>query len=154
MGLLISAYDKLMCWTNGVATLLLFLIRIIWGWQFTWIGWGKLADVSRTTELFSNLGFADPEMMVYLVGGIEMICGALVLVGLLTRLAALPLVIVMIGAYSTAHVEAAMAVFTDFQGFTNEAPFLFLYASLVLLCFGPGKLSVDYLIRGRSDAKG
>lgn len=149
MGFLIRTYDKMMCWTSGLSDLFLLAIRLIWGWQFIWSGWGKLTSVADTAKYFESLGLSDPETMVHVVGGIEAICGTLILLGLVTRLAALPLVAAMIGAYLTAHTEAAYGLFTHFDTFTKEPPFLFLFTSLILLCFGPGKLSIDYLIRGK-----
>lgn len=147
MRLIQKIYDTLMCWTIPLQSVLLFVVRLIWGWQFMWAGWGKLNNLEGTKEFFDSLGIASPDVMAVTVGSIEAVCGLLILLGLVSRLAALPLVCVMIGAYVTAHTQAALAVVTDFEVFTKQAPFLFLYASLLVLCFGPGKISLDYLLR-------
>ncbi|MDB2613540.1 DoxX family protein [Chlamydiales bacterium] len=150
MGMIQNAYDRCMGWTVPLQSILLFIIRIIWGVQFVFAGWGKLSNLGATTEFFESLSITNPETMALTVGCIELICGLFMVFGLIARLTALPLVIVMIGAYITAHTAAVTSMFTDFEMFTNEAPFLFLYASLLVLAFGPGRLSLDYLIRNNS----
>ena len=57
----------------------------------------------------------------------------------------MPLIFTMIVAYATAESEALHAVFSDPNKFLSADPFLFLLASLIVLAFGPGKLSLDAL---------
>ena len=90
---------------------------------------------------FESLGL--PGFMVYVVGLLELIGGALLAVGLFARLASLIMIVIMIGAYATAHSAALFNIFGDFEAFTKEAPFLFLLASLTVFCFGPGCFSLD-----------
>jgi putative oxidoreductase len=56
-----------------------------------------------------------------------------------------PLIGVMLVAYATAEREALHAIFSDTDKFVSATPFLFLLASVIVLAFGPGKLSLDYL---------
>jgi putative oxidoreductase len=49
-------------------------------------------------------------------------------------------------AYLTADNEAMRAIFSEPDKFTSAAPFLFLFASVIVLLFGPGAISLDYLI--------
>jgi putative oxidoreductase len=53
----------------------------------------------------------------------------------------------MIMAYVTADREALLSVFSEPEKFYNAAPFTFLLASLVILAFGPGWLSLDNAIK-------
>ena len=57
-----------------------------------------------------------------------------------------PLVFTMIIAYSTAHTEELSAIFSDPDRFLGAAPFLFMFASLIVLVFGAGKYSLDNFI--------
>jgi putative oxidoreductase len=60
---------------------------------------------------------------------------------------ALVLTINMVVAYVTADREALLSVFSDPDKFYAAAPYTFLVASVVILLFGPGKLTLDALIR-------
>jgi uncharacterized membrane protein YphA (DoxX/SURF4 family) len=62
--------------------------------------------------------------------------------GLGTRIAAIPLAIAMMAAYLTAHREEG---FASLYAFTDQAPFVFLCVTLVLLAFGGGRFSLDAL---------
>ena len=52
----------------------------------------------------------------------------------------------MIVAYLTAHVESVRTIVADPQKFLEQAPFLFLLTTLLVLSFGPGTFSLDALI--------
>ena len=69
----------------------------------------------------------------------------LLLLGLFARPVAVPLIFTMIIAYVTADNEALHAIFSDTDKFVTAAPFLYLLAALIVLAFGPGKLSLDAL---------
>jgi putative oxidoreductase len=53
------------------------------------------------TGRFEKIGFADPAFWAYFAGTFEIVCGTLVLFGLLTRLAAIPLLFIMMTAFVT-----------------------------------------------------
>lgn len=69
------------------------------------------------------------------------------ILGLGSRLIAVPLAIDMLVAYITADREALFSIVSNPDKFTGAAPYNFLIASLILLIFGPGKASVDALRR-------
>ncbi len=52
----------------------------------------------------------------------------------------------MLVAYITADREALLSIFSKPDNFSAAAPFTFLVASLIILIFGPGRFSLDYLI--------
>jgi putative oxidoreductase len=80
----------------------------------------------------------------------ELVGGAFLALGLLSRLTPIPLIITMIVAYATTEQEALHSLVTgDPDPFLSAAPFLFLFASLLVLVFGPGPLSLDHLIARR-----
>jgi len=52
----------------------------------------------------------------------------------------------MVVAYLTADRDKVTGIFQNPDAFVTAAPFLFLFAALIVLVFGPGKLSADALI--------
>lgn len=127
----------------------LLAVRLYWGWQFMQTGWGKLADINKVVGFFTDLGIPASALNAYFVSALEFGGGLLLILGLGSRLIALPLVIDMIVAYVTADREALFSVFSAHDKFTAAAPYTFLIASLIVLIFGPGKASVDAFLTGR-----
>ena len=125
-------------------SLLLLAVRLIYGSQFAQTGYGKLTHLEGTTEFFASLHIPAPHFHAVLVGSTEMIGGALLVLGLGTRLASGPLVVSMVVAYLTA--ERAEA-FKSLDSFTSAAPYQFLLACLILVVFGPGKVAVDTFLK-------
>src|SRR5262249_60246368 len=119
---------------------------LYWGWQFFLTGKGKLMNFGKTTEFFTSLNLPFPALNAALAGTTEMLGGVLLLIGLASRLTSIPLIIVMIVADLTADLSAAKPIFTEPDKFFAAAPFLHLYACLIVLIFGPGKFSVDYFL--------
>lgn len=70
-----------------------------------------------------------------------MIGGILMIVGFLPRLTMIPLIFTMIVAYLTAHNEELFSIFTNTEKFLSAPPFLFMFASFIILIFGAGKYS-------------
>ena len=132
---------------------LLLVIRLYWGWQFAQTGWGKLTHLDRTAGFFDSLGIPLPKANAVLAGGTECVGGALLALGLCARPAAVPLVFTMGVAYATADRDALRAITTDPDQFVTAAPFLFLLAALLVLAFGPGRLSLDALMGRSGSAK-
>ena len=88
-----------------------------------------------------------PLFNAYLAGATECFGGLLLVIGLASRLVAIPVAFTMIVAYVTADYEAVTTIFSDPDKFVAAAPFPFLLSSLVVLAFGPGALSLDALIK-------
>jgi putative oxidoreductase len=128
---------------------LLLIIRLWWGWSFAQTGWGKLMNLDRTAGFFESLSIPLPKLNAVMAGSTELFGGALLALGLFARPASIPLASTMVVAYLTAHREELMAIFSDTDKFLEAAPFTFLLAALLVLAFGPGKLSLDHLIFGR-----
>ena len=113
---------------------------------------------------FATIGIPYPEIMGPFVGVVETVCGALIIVGLFTRLAAIPLIIVMIVAIVSTKVPILLE--HDFwifhlpklarYGFWSmlheaRADFDMLLGSLYLLIEGAGAWSLDARLAGGSD---
>jgi len=152
-----SGYHKLngllatlACWLQPV---LLLVVRGWWGWSFFLTGKGKLMNLDKTTEFFASLNLPLPRLNAILAGSTECFGGLLLLFGLCSRLASVPLIFTMFVAYATADKEALHAIFSDPDKFTAATPFLFLFACLIVFAFGPGKLSLDELVFRKGAAK-
>lgn len=94
---------------------------------------------------FEKIGFPKPEMVAPFVGCFEIGCGALILIGLLSRVAAVPLIIIMLTAIATTKIPILME-----QGFWKMAheartDWSMLLASIFLLIVGGGRWSLDAL---------
>src|SRR3954470_3287065 len=76
--------------------------RITLGVLFVSTGWGKVHDLHKVTGFFSDLGIPMPHLNAVMVSFVELIGGGLLLLGLASRLAALPLMASMAVAILTA----------------------------------------------------
>jgi putative oxidoreductase len=141
-----KAYVLLIKITSSLQSPVLLVIRLYWGWSFFQTGKGKLSDLSKVTAFFTDLGIPFPSFNALLAGTTECVGGLLLLVGLASRLTAIPLITTMVVAYITADSEALKSIFSDPDKFLGADPFLFLFASVLVLAFGPGAFSLDYLI--------
>lgn len=129
---------------------LLLVLRLYWGCQCVLTGWGKLTHLGRTAGYFDSLGLPLPTFNAAAAGTTELLAGLLLALGLFSRLAAVPLIVVMLVAYATAERAALLGLFANPDGFTSATPFLFLLTFLIVLAFGPGALSLDTWIARRS----
>jgi len=130
-------------WANRAAKAIL-LIRILVGWVFLSEGIQKfLFPESLGVGRFVKIGIPLPELMAPFVGVTEIICGALILIGLFTRLACVPLLIdICVALYSTRIVTFMENGFwgTLHEGRTDVTMLLGL---IFLLLVGGGTLALD-----------
>ena len=112
---------------------------------------------------FANIGIPYPELMGPFVGIVEIVCGALVILGLLTRLAAVPLIIIMLVAIVSTKLpiwlghdfwlfHAPKLARYGFWSMAHEArtDFCMLLGALYLLIEGGGRWSIDAALAGRN----
>jgi putative oxidoreductase len=117
------------------------LARLCVGWVFVESGWGKLHNLAKVTEFFESLKLPAPAFQARLVASTEFGCGLLLMVGLLTRLVAIPLTVIMGVALLTAKAED-IKVWTDLFAIYE---FLYILFFVWLIVEGPGCLSLDRL---------
>jgi len=129
---------------------LLLLIRLYWGWSFAQTGWGKLTHLEKTTAYFADLNLPLPRLNAIAAGSVECIGGLLLALGFFARPASVPLIFTMVVAYVTASSEALHAFFREPDKFVTADPFLYLFAALIVLAFGPGRFSIDALQDGKT----
>ena len=122
--------------------------RLTLGFVFIESGWGKLHGLDRVVAYFDELGIPAPGFQAPLAAGTELVCGILVLVGLATRLASLPLIGTMIVAILTARRGDLNGV-SDLFGFIE---YLYIALCLYLGAYGAGPLSFDAVFARRFEA--
>jgi len=125
----------------------IIFIRLIVGLIFFSEGIQKYLVVSMLgPSYFKEIGFLHPMFWAYLTGGFEMLCGILILVGLLTRLASIPLLIIIITAFITTKVPvlADNGLLTFLHEYRMDFSLTLLLILLVI--YGGGKWSVDLKI--------
>ncbi len=71
----------------------------------------------------------------------------LLIIGLASRPLALLVLLSMTAAYLTADFEAVSGIFSDPDKFVKADPFPFLLTALIVFLFGPGRFSVDALLK-------
>ena len=120
------------------------LARIVIGFVFVKSGWGKLHNLDQVIGFFTELGIPAPGIQAPFVAGTELVCGALVGIGLATRLAALPLIGTMVVAIATALWEQIEGL----NGLFGTSEFLYIVLLVGLVTGGGGRLSLDALIAG------
>jgi putative oxidoreductase len=139
-------YDKFTTAVSSLQSPFLLAVRLYWGWQISLNGWGKLHNLPHVTEFFASLGLPAPGPTAVFVSTFEFLCGILLALGLLSRIAALGLVIDMSMAFWTADREALLSFFSDPGKFYNADPFIFHFVAMLILLFGPGKLALDSVL--------
>jgi putative oxidoreductase len=117
----------------------ILLARIAVGWTFVQTGWGKLHDLPSIVEFFRELGIPWPELQAPFVSSVELVCGTLILVGLFSRLAALPLIGTMVVAIATAQWENV----DSFGALFGLTEYLYIVIFAWIATTGPGPVAVD-----------
>ena len=135
-------YDWPRIVTGWFAWLPPLAIRIVVGWVFLWSGWEKLHALPRMIENFRSWGIPAPEVLTPLASGIEFVGGVLLLVGLFTRLASIPMMIVMVVAIASAKWGDVDSLET-LLGF-EEISYFVMFGYLAVA--GPGPVSLDHLV--------
>ncbi len=139
-------------WAGRTARAIL-LIRVLVGWVFLSEGIQKfLFPDALGVGRFIKIGIPWPQIMAPFVGLVEIVCGTLLLIGLITRLATIPLLIdICVALYSTKIVTFAKNGLwsTLHEARTDVSMLLGL---IFLLLVGSGTLSLDaYFVRKRSN---
>ena len=122
------------------------LLRVAMGVVFIAHGWPKVFGSAtanhgsgRTEQLLRSKGIPYPALVAKTMGYTELIAGLLVCVGLFTRVAVVPLILIVVGAIPMVKWK---------KGFVDgwDWPFVLIIVGLVLMASGAGGLSVDSLL--------
>jgi putative oxidoreductase len=149
-----TLFQKISRTTSPAATI---LIRVVVGAVFLSEGIQKFLFPAETgAGRFAKIGIPSADVMGPFVGVVEIVCGTLILIGFLTRLAAVPLIINMLVAILSTKIPILLGhgfwgfslrtvPYGGFWGMAHEArtDFAMLSGSLFLLVVGAGAWSVD-----------
>ena len=140
--------DKYFSATAGVEKakfLPLLLMRLLIAYGFYGPASMKWNDINSIAEWFESLGIPLPYLNAYLAAGTETLGVLLLVLGLGTRIITIPLIITMLVAIKTVHWE------NGFEAGENgfEIPLYYIIMLLTLFIYGPGKLSLDKLIKNK-----
>jgi len=145
--------------TDGARSIL--ILRLMAGGVFFWEGLLKFVYVNQGVGRFTKLGFPYPEFTATCVALFEIVGGALLMSGLLTRLIALPFVIEMIVAILSTKVSLYLGTSPlplppappriGFWAVLHEirADYAQILTSAFLLINGPGEWSLDAILARR-----
>ena len=122
---------------TGPASLL--LIRLPVGLIFFTQGILKFTDPKMGVERFTRIGFSHPAFTAHFVGTFEIVCGALVLLGLWTRISSIPLLIVITTAIATTKLPELARPNQGFWFMVSDARTDFaMFCSLIFLIIAGG----------------
>lgn len=144
-----NAYKLLVRVADYLQPVFLLVFRLTWGWAFFVSGKGKLVNHKDIVEFFTDLHIPMPDLNAWFVAGLECVGGILLMVGFASRPIGALLTVNMIVAY-LAVKDDRETIFNIFgkdglDNFTQADPFFFLLTAVIVLAFGPGPLSLDYL---------
>ena len=122
--------------------------RITLGVLFVSTGWGKVHHLAKVTAYFNELGIPFPGIQAPMVSFIELIGGALLVLGLASRIAALPLM----GSMTVAILTAQRANVHGLPDLFGLVEWTYLALLLWVALAGPGKISLDHVLFGRRPA--
>jgi putative oxidoreductase len=127
------------------------LIRLIVGLVFLSEGiqkfiYPELVGVGR----FEKIGFYYPEFWAYFVAIFEVLCGILILFGILTRLAAIPLLIIMLTALISTKIPILINEGFWFMAHAARTDFAMTMLLIFLIIYGAGNWSVDQWIQRKN----
>jgi putative oxidoreductase len=137
-----TKYDSLVNHIKKASSVPLLLLRLILAYGFYGPAKMKWKDINSVANWFESIGIPAPAFNAYLAAGTETLGIILLILGLGTRLIAIPLMITMLVAIKTVHWA------NGFEAADNgfEIPLYYIIMLLTLLVYGSGKWSLDYLI--------
>lgn len=124
--------------TAGAVHFSLLLLRVMLGVLLITHGWPKITNFATYVQKFSDPLHVGQSASLGLTIFAEVLCSVFLILGLLTRLAAIPLVILMCVIIFSVHAQDPLNM--------KELPVHYLAGFLVILFCGPGKVSIDGLI--------
>jgi len=142
----VEKYRLLVFGLNYLQSPFLLLLRIYFFWQLFQTGQGKLSNLGKVADYFASLNIPLPTVNAAVVGLFETFGSLFLIAGLASRLMAIPIVVLLTVAYLAGDFEAVTHIFADPDKFVKADPFPFLFCAVIILVFGPGKISLDAVI--------
>lgn len=120
----------------------LLIGRLIVAYGFYEPAMMKFADIAATAEWFGSIGIPFPTLNAYMTATTELTGVILLTLGLMTRLIAIPMMVIMTIAIATVHIGNGFSCGNN--GF--EIPLYYFIFLFIFLTHGAGRFSIDYLI--------
>ncbi len=136
MGKLLAKWHAFLAKFNDLPPL---FFRLVLAYGFAEPAWKKLQNFPATVKWFTSMNLPYPEIQAYLATGTEALAVILLPLGFFTRLISFPLMIVMLVAIFTVHIDNGFLARRN--GF--EIPFYYFLMLFSLFIAGPGKYSMD-----------
>ncbi|MEA3478679.1 MAG: DoxX family protein [Bacteroidota bacterium] len=150
MNKILAKYKQMTVSLSRARDLPLLLIRWVLAFGFFTPAMMKMQDVHAIAGWFESMNYPLPLMSAYLATITEAAGVALLVLGLGTRIISIPLMFTMLVAIFTVHMGNGFN--SGGNGF--EIPLYYYLMLFLLLIYGPGKISLDYLItRSRSRSR-
>ncbi len=133
----------------------ILLVHVSLGLFFAISGANKLFVAGSRQTMYETLVEAKvpfPQLMTYFVSGVEFVGGSFLTVGFLSSLSCVALLVDMLVAILTAKLSTlpkGLSPFGRLDDFLYLPEVLYVLFFILLICFGPGKFSVDHWLVGK-----
>ena len=121
------------------------LLRLVFGYFWLETGWAKLHNLEFFSGRFVEWGIPFPTFSATLSGATDLVGGALLILGLGTRLATIPMIVNMLVALAV----VVLPGISTLDEFVELDEFLYILIFFWLFIAGPGKASLDHRIARR-----
>ncbi|MCF6245537.1 MAG: DoxX family protein [Sulfurovum sp.] len=125
-------------------SVVLLLARLTLAYGFYEPAMKKWSDIQSVAGWFDSMGIPLPTLNAYIAASTELIGVVFLTLGLFTRLISVPLMIIMLVAIFTVHINHGFSAGDN--GF--EIPLYYLLFLAIFASFGAGKISLDHLLFG------
>ena len=142
VSLIIRAYETLARFASMLRDIPLLVIRLVLAYGFYEPAMKKLQNFDDIIVWFGQMGIPFPTLNAYMATATELTGVVCLTLGLATRLISIPLIVVMLVAIETVHLEHGFAC----SGNGFEVPFYYIVMLFTLFVYGAGKASIDYLL--------
>jgi|GEM_PF-232355 len=156
-------YQCAACKLDSLKHVLLLICRVYIGYQAMVAGMAHLQHFDKTTDFFRSLNIPMPALNVVIAGSTEFFGGMLLMFGVAARLVAIPFTFNFVIAIISVHLadyDAKLSTLQKLWVFAGKVvnnqdvvlkddAFPFFFVGLMVLIFGPGKLSLDYIFLRR-----
>lgn len=143
MNSIISSYNNLVSKIEDLSSIPLLLLRLVLAYGFYKPAIMKWQDINAIAGWFESMGMPLPTLNAYMAASTELAGVVLLTLGLGTRLISIPLIVVMLVAIKTVHLDNGFDAGDN--GF--EIPLYYMLMLIVLLVSGAGKFSLDKILK-------
>lgn len=143
---LIPICDKISRMLDFLKDIPLLLMRLVLAYGFWGPAMMKWNNMSGIANWFDSMGYPFPTLNAYLAGTTEFAGVILMVIGIGTRIISMPMMFIMFIAIFTVHLHSGFEAGNN--GF--EIPLYYLIMLFTLMIYGPGKYSLEGLLRAAS----